>query len=219
MNWGLSVIGARLIGAAALVVATGVSSAALAAIQFTGSYNITANVSDPGLVIETEALLNPNTPPTSGSLNFSLGLNDVYSVNLFRIWTDEGYVNPDDTVAKPIQVDFDFVDPPSAMGSSSGTTVGGSILFGGIQWAQVNWVNPQTISFGDGGMLQIWLENETFNGGVLSLTEGERHGKDIKAKFKLVSEPSVVPLPATLPILLVALSGLALFRRRSVAVA
>jgi hypothetical protein len=67
----------------------------------------------------------------------------------------------------------------------------------------------------------VGLTDALFNaGGGLGLTPGREHGATVTATFKLKQDSiSVVPLPATLPLLLAALGGLALVRRRNDAAA
>jgi len=67
-------------------------------------YDITANNSDPGLVVQTRAV---QLTPTSWNLN----IGESVTFDLFKIWTDETTVNPDDLLAKPISVAFTWTDP------------------------------------------------------------------------------------------------------------
>jgi hypothetical protein len=191
--------------AAAFAVVAGVASIA-SAVSFSGSYQINAHNSGNGLLIETKELADP--------LNFVLtNPGDMYKVDLFRIWTNETDVGGDDKTPKTISVDFDFTAPPSA-GSVLGTTVGGSIVI--LEWGEVKWAGPEVIDFGNGGKLQISLKDETFNGGVFGLIHGEKHGKNIEAKFTLISDSTrEIPLPASLPLFMAALGGMSLLRRRA----
>ena len=134
----------------------------------------------------------------------------MYKVYLFRIWTDETDVGNDDKTPKSISVDFTFAAPPST-GSVQGTTVGGSIII--AEWGEVKWAGPEVINFGNGGKLQVSLKDGKFNGGLFGLTPGYEHGKNIEAKFTLLMNP--IPLPASLPLFMAALGGLALLRRRT----
>jgi hypothetical protein len=190
--------------AAAFVAAVAVASAA-SAVGFSGSYAITAHNSGNGLLIHTQELADP--------LNFVLNNpGDMHTVNLFKIWTDESDVGWDDGVARPISVAFDFSSPAS-LGTVSGTTVGGGFVF---QEGRLTWNGPGLINFGNGGQLQISLSDEDFNEGFFGLTPGKKHGAKVEAKFTLISDSvSEVPLPASLPLFMAALGGLAVLRRRN----
>jgi hypothetical protein len=190
----------------AFLAAVAVSSVA-SAVSFSGSYAVNALSADPGLVIRTAELAEP--------LGFTLnGPGDVYAVDLFKIWTDETFINPDDRMQAGISVDFDF-SAPLATGSVTGTTMGGSVLI--FAGGKVEWSGPSVIDFGNGGKLSIKLSDETFNLGLFgNTTPGRKHGAIVEAKFTLVSEPvEQIPLPAAMPLLASALGGLFLFRRRS----
>lgn len=201
MSYGLPISCVRgFAAAAAFAAVVGVSSGA-SAVNFSGSYEITAQNSDPGLVVHTYELADP--------LNFSLmNTGDMYVVDLFDIWTDEGSIEHDDRVSKPISVDFDFTAPPS-MGGVGGTTVGGGFVF---QEGRLTWNGPGIIDFGNGGQLRIDLTDEDFNTGFFGTTPGQKHGATVGAKFTLTATP--IPLPASLPLLGAALAGLGLIRRR-----
>jgi hypothetical protein len=196
----------RVVAAAAAFAAVVGASSIASAVGFSGSYEIHAHNSGNGLLIETKELADP--------LNFVLtNPGDMYKVDLFRIWTNETDVGGDDKTPRTISVDFDFTAPPSA-GSVLGTTVGGSIVI--AEWGEVKWTGPEIIDFGNGGKLQVSLKDEKFNGGLFGLTHGEEHGKNIEAKFTLISDSTrEIPLPASLPLLMAALGGLTLVRRRT----
>ncbi len=194
-------------GAAAAVFAAVVTGSSMAsAVNFSGSYDINALSSDPGLVIATHKLADP--------LNFALNSpGAMYTIDLFDIWTDETAINSDDEMHAGISVDFDFFAPPTA-GSVTGTTFGGSVLI--FSGGKVEWNGPQVLDFGNQGQLQISLSDETFNVGVFGNTApGQKHGATVKAKFTLVSDSVAVPLPASLPLFMAALGSLAVLRRRT----
>jgi hypothetical protein len=207
MSWTSSVRSAAA-GVAFLAVA-GASSFA-SAVSFTGSYTVDALSSDPGLVIQTAEL--------ADQLNFVLdSAGDMYTVDLFKIWTDETFINPDDRIEAGISVDFDFTAPLSS-GSVNGTTGGGSVLI--FSGGRVEWNGPSVIDFGNGGALKISLSDEIFNVGLFGNTwPGWKHGATVKAQFELVSESvevvEAIPLPASLPLFAAALAGLGLLRRRT----
>jgi hypothetical protein len=192
--------------AAVLVSAMGVSSIA-SAVGFSGDYTINAHSSGDGLLIETQKLQNP--------LAFDVTEGNPVTLSLFKIWTDEGDVAPwEDTLPRNISVTFDFTAPAS-MGQVDGVTFGG-IFFG--EYGRVEWHGPEVIDFGVNGKLRVSLTDETFNWGLFGLNEGYRKGATVKATFKLLndSDPvSEVPLPASLPLFMAALGGLAALRRRT----
>ena len=194
------------VAAGAFLAVVGASSMA-SAVGFSGSYQVNAHNSGPGLLIQTQELADP--------LNFALANpGDFYTVDLFKIWTEETDVEwGEDTLPRSISVDFDFTAPPSS-GSVLGTTLGGSIII--TEWGSVTWAGPEVIDFGNGGKLRITLSDETFNKGLFGLKHGRDHGAIVEAKFKLISDSvAEVPLPASLPLLMAALGGLAVLRRRT----
>lgn len=195
--------------AAALLASTCAVPAAMA-VNFVGNYTVTANSSDPGLVVQTS-----NSQP---SLNFNLNVGDSTTFDLFDIWTDETYVNADDTVAKPISVAFSFTNPDLFGGNVDGSTVGQSVLFGLIQYGQLTWDNGgnATLDFwGGGGKLGVHLDDVIFNKGFFGLKEGESHGGTVEATFTL----SAIPEPATWLTMIAGFGmiGAAMRRRRAIA--
>jgi hypothetical protein len=193
------------IAAAALVAA---AASPACATDFMGGYTITAlNDSDPGLVL--------NTAPINTNFSFSLNnAGDTASTNLFDLFTNETTVNSDDKNPAKIAVDFTFTLPSALTGTVGGSTEGKSKLFGLVQDGQVTWKGPATIDFGNGGVLQVSLNNATFNKGLFGLNPGENAGADITANFTLVS-PSAVPEPATWAMMLAGFGGLGVAMRRS----
>ena len=193
------------IAAAALVAA---AASPACATDFVGGYTITAlNDSDPGLVL--------NTAPINTSFSFSLNnAGDTASANLFDLFTNETTVNKDDKAIAPISVAFNFTLPSDISGTVNGSTQGQSILFGLVQDGHVTWNGPTTIDFGNGGVLQVSLNNATFNKGLFGLRPGENAGADITANFTLVN-PSAVPEPATWAVMLAGFGGLGVAMRRS----
>lgn len=186
---------------ATVFLALSLSAAAQASIQFgLSDYSVTAQSSDPGLVIQTAKLL--NTPGTTYEFTLD-GINDFHVVDLFDIWTEETTVNPaEDTVAKPISVAFSFIAPPPSFGgSNTGETEGvrGIFFFLGFipvpyGEALVEWDGPVVFNFGpnNDGALQVSLTDVSFNSGLGygTLTPGREHGATVAAKFKLLAEPT-----------------------------
>ena len=170
-----------------------------AAITFDGSFSVDFQNVDPGLVVSAN--------PSSGSIPIApFDLNTPGDSTgwfpLFDISTDECCVNADDTVAKPISVEFDFSAPPPGFnGTVPGQTVGNSIL-GIVEWGSVSWGDPISLSFGNGGVLLAFLSDEIFDKGLFGLGN---HGATVDAKFTLLEAPSPVPPP---PALILFISGI-----------
>jgi hypothetical protein len=156
------------------------------ATAFSGSYRLDQiNTSDPGLVLATQNL-------AGGGMNFSLGaVGDSVSINLFKLYTPETSVDPDDLVAKPISVGFAFLSPSGVTGADvTGATKGERLLLGLVQDGVVNWNGAQTYSFGDGGQFLVTLNNATFDKGAFGLRGEAGRGATIAATFTLISAAS-----------------------------
>ncbi|WP_309643928.1 PEPxxWA-CTERM sorting domain-containing protein [Phenylobacterium sp.] len=200
------------IAAAAATLAVA-AAPAQAAILFTGDHSVTVNQAEPGLVVRTQEI--------ASTLNFSLDLNQTTTVDLFKLYTLETSVNPDDLSQKAISVGFTFTVPEVFGGAVGGTTVG-QYFFGIFDKGVVTWNNggTHTFDFGNGGKLMVDLDNADFNGGFVDLNPGKAHGAKIKADFTLTQLPSAVPEPATWAMMITGfgLAGTALRRRRATAV-
>lgn len=194
-------------GVALVAITAGPSHATV----FQGTFAVSANSSDPGLVLNTLAL---------GGGAFTtpdIGEGSSHTFDLFQIWTNETTVNADDQAAKPISVSFSFTMPsPPFGGTAEGDTVGVRILGGIFQNGQVTWDGPLTLSYPQGGdgSLRITLSNATFNSGLFGLTPGQRHGATVTATFANLADPTAVPEPATLAVLGLGLAGLGFAARR-----
>lgn len=174
------------------------ASSAQASISLTlDSYNVQGLSSDPGLVVETANLLpQPYT--------FDLEVGEWTLVPLFRIWTDEGAHNSDDSVEKPISVDFSFSKPEPAFGggvNGGSSAVTGLLLFFPYSAGLVDWDGSTLLNIGPNGdgLLRISLSDEYFNGSLIgNFAPGEKHGATVNAKFKLLAEPTAVPETSSL---------------------
>ncbi len=183
-------------------VSAAVTAAALAlpgvagAVSFGGTYGVTANSSDPGLVVQIDS-----GPGSFATPDLAVGGSHVFDV--FRIWTDETSVNGgEDDVAKPISAAFTFTAPSGFGGAASGTTTGARILGGLFQEGRLTWDGPLVLNFGKGntGQVTLALSDAIFNSGLFGLNNGERHGADVTAT--LTYDVAPVPVPAALPLLL-----------------
>jgi len=200
----------RFVSAAVTAVALALPGVA-GAVSFGGTYGVSANGADPGLVVQVD----------SGPGSFAtpdLAVGDDYSFDVFRIWTDESDVGAgEDDVARPISVAFNFSAPDAFGGSVTGETAGERALFGLFQNGKLTWDGPLTLAFGPGGtgQLTLTLADAVFNSGVFGLSGGAKHGATVGATLSYDVAP--VPLPAALPLLLggIGLLGAAGRRRKA----
>ena len=195
----------KLITAAAFCAVASVANA----ITFQGDFGVNYNNSDPGLVV--------NVNPSNGSFGpFDLDVGEHQVFHIFNLWTNERAINPDDTVEKPISVDFSF-NTPSTSGTLNGSTDGKLAFFGVFQWGQMSWDNPLVLNFGKNGSGEIQIslfgkDGPKFNKGIFGTHPGERYGANVYAKVKYTT--AAIPLPAGLPLLLAGLGGFGLLARR-----
>lgn len=186
------------------------SSVALATpYEIGNSSSVSANTGD-GLII--------NTSLVSGLSNVAFNLNDGQSTtfDFFKIWTPETDVGKDDKNPVAISATLDFDNPLDTGANVSGVTFGGSFLFGFYQWGEVVWNAPVIVSSG-GISFKVSLSNETFNGGLFGLNEGECNGAIVKATVtQLCTEvPSRVPdSGSTVAFLGLALASVGIISRR-----
>ncbi|WP_312162560.1 PEPxxWA-CTERM sorting domain-containing protein [Phenylobacterium sp.] len=211
----------RYLPAAAAAVALGFAAvpAAEAATVFSGTVNtIQANNVDPGLVVQTGNF-------NSFSLPLEVGVTSA-PVGLFSIWTNEADIGWDDLARSNIFVQLQFSSPtgPWTGGPIGGETFGVWGVF--KEGGRVEWDGPATYTFGNGGKLEVSLNNTNFNWGDWSLfnpetNPGQQYGAVVEARFKLVELPSAVPEPATWAMMITGfgLAGVAIRRRRESLVA
>lgn len=199
-------LSSTLTGAAVLAL---VSAMPAYATTFTGTQTPTVNDSGSGLVVDTQSI--------HSNLNFTLNtVGQSISSDLFKIYTEEDHVDFDDYFAKPISVAFNFTSPAFS-GVLEGSTFGES-FFGGIQNGALEWDNDGTsiFNFGNGGKLQVKLNDTTFNTGLFGLNDGVRKGGTVTAQFTLLAMTSAAPEPATWAFMIFGFgaAGYSLRRRR-----
>jgi hypothetical protein len=182
---------------------------AQSATTFEGTFVVTSDAEfDPALVIQTDPTLNTQSAPFSFSLNVGESFTDW---DLFRIWTEESAVNPDDLVEKNLSVAFSFTEPPPPFGGTVGGTTEAECLCFSIFGKFIVLAGQGELEFDDSilvafgpigdGILEINLYDTTFNAGIGGLFGGPEHGSDVKAKFTLVQDAThPIPLPAALPL-------------------
>ncbi len=204
--------------AAALALSFAAVPAAEAATVFSGTVNnVNANHADPGLVVETGNF-------NSFSLPLEVGVTSA-PVGLFSIWTNESDIGWDDLASSAIFVQLQFTAPagPWAGGPIGGETFGVWGVF--REGGKVEWDGPATYTFGNGGKLEVSLNDTYFNWGDYAwnpkTNPGQQYGAVVSGNFKLIDLPSAVPEPATWAMMITGfgLAGVAIRRRRETLVA
>lgn len=131
------------------------------------SINVDLHNADPGLVLYWNPI---QGVPVTFNLN---NVGDTWGGNLFKIGTTEDSVTWfEDTVHYPIKASFNFSAPAinfQDTGQSWGTI---------LDYGRVVWSDPVSIAFGNGGLLQLNLQDVTFG------TPGEAN---VSGTFRLVS--------------------------------
>jgi hypothetical protein len=181
----------------ALVLGMAVSVSAL---NFTlDSYVVKLNVSDPGLVLYWEPILQQPQ-----KFNLEVGQSTGY-VPLFKLGTYETWANADDKAEKDISVTFNF-SSPAVSSNATGTTVG-KTWWWIASWGEVTWNNPAQFRFGDTGLFNISLTNAWF---------GTPGSATIYANLDYVSAASV-PEPYMVLLMGAGFLGLVAYGRKRVA--
>jgi hypothetical protein len=142
--------------------------------------SVTANSSEPGLVINTSVL------PSVAGTSFTLDDGNSSTFAFFDIWTDETSINPDDKLGYAISATLNFVDPLTGA-TVNGVTIGGAFMQGLSQWGQVTWNGPVMVNIPGDRAFNITLSDETFNWGFGGLNEGMMCGATVSATITQVS--------------------------------
>lgn len=195
----------KLLSLAAIAAAVCTATAANAT-NFVGTFDVTSNQGS-GLIVDTA--------PSSGNVNFNLTAPSSTTLNLFDIYTPETALNGDDLNAQPISVTFDFTAPTSFSGTVNGTTDTTFTFFGFVDQGTVHWNAPATLNFGNGGVLQISLNDADFGQHVVG--GFSQKSADISGTFKLVHDSLPgVPEPASWALMIggFGMTGAMLRRRR-----
>lgn len=185
----------------------------VSALTFTlDNYNVSANISDPGLVVQTANIL-------SEPYEFDLILGESETIGLFDIWTDEDWANSDDQVEQPIEVALSFTTPqPAFENRLNGETVGNRSFLGWAQRGSLVWAGPTTFYFGssEDGELVATLSDKTFNydNWWNGLNSGQKFRATVDLTLNYQAKASPVPEPTTMLLFGTGLLGLAAFGRK-----
>lgn len=182
--------------------------------------SVSAHDAGDGLLVET-ALVGPiRNALLGGGYGFTLDLHESRTFALFDIWTDEGSVNADDLVPRPISVSLAFSPPPTAGGDPTlGGVTFGSTFFGFVEWGTVLWGAPVVVET-SGATYALALSGALFNGGLIDLFPGRGHRATVDLTVTLLSEGSgtvgvlAAPEPSTLALGGIGLAIVALSRLR-----
>lgn len=230
----------KFIAAAAATAVLALSASAANATVFAGNWTLTiGDNSDPGhLKIFTDT--------TNGTYSKDLTVIDTDYVDLFKIWTTESSIEPDDLNGTQLTLTFNFTSPldnngPVIIdGQSSGYSYGflGRFQGGQLIWdnggvGQLQWGN-NTPNVVDPGRMTLTVDGGVFNDGQLWATDrdcnifgakcnpkGEALG--VAVKFDWDNDPTfaAVPEPTSWALMIggFGLAGATLRRRRAVAAA
>lgn len=193
-----------------LVLSTVAALALLAPAAQAATYNVGVTAVSfrspgaPGLQTRTWTLAN------SGPLNFAgttisttdlSNVGDSFTDNLFRLVAFDVGIDPDDVIPQPISVTFNFegLGAVSLMGTTVGAATGAIASFA-----------PGVLNIGGGLAIVVSIADTAFNSINGQYVSGKAGAAPVSATFTLAA----VPLPATLPLGLLALGGLVAVARR-----
>jgi hypothetical protein len=194
----------------AAVAALSIGTAAQAAtISATASFTQPMNIS--GTALQAKAVIIPNHGPqgfVSSSFSADLvNIGDSFTTDLFVVRTLNSTVKANEPNPRPFALQF-----ATSVGTASltGTTYGktqGSTSFG-----VMDFTGPAFINIGGGQRLKISMADVFFNEGPAGFyTPGKANGGIASVTLSLAE----VPVPASFPLLLAALGGMAWVRRRA----
>jgi hypothetical protein len=146
----------------------------------------------------------------SGSLGYTgstvttsdlTNVGDSFTTDLFRIVAFDAGIDGDDVVPKPASITFDFggLGIITLMGTTVGSSTGATAVFA-----------SGTLNIGGGLAIVVSIADTVFNSVGGAYVSGKSGATPVTATFTLAA----VPLPATLPLGLLALGGLAAVARR-----
>lgn len=212
-------MGMKLLAAMAAAGGLALAASQAQATTFTGSWNLEYVNSDPGLALQIQTL-NP-------TFDFTLSPgNEVKTISLFKIYTNETAINPDDLADGDIKLTFNFSAPtPNSVDPITGTTNGYMEgLFGRIQGGKLTWNNGGVtqLHFGNGltGLMTISVNGGEFNeGGLWGTDEGLSEALKVKGTFHWDNDPIAAPEPASWALMIggFGMAGATLRRRRAIA--
>ncbi len=190
----------------AAALAVGVSSllvgSAASAITLNGSYSLGGSAfSGPHAVL--------GAAPVNSSFSFDLEEGETATIDLFKVHTNKS-IRDSFVHLESVASSFVFDDPVST-GTLSAQTDG--IFLHLFKIGALLWDNPVVVTFGDTGAFTVSLSHLLFNtahGGDSMV----RMTVDYKSAPSASPAPTPVPLPAGGALLLGAMGGLALVRRR-----